>query len=201
MGRYPWLRRRRFFISAGLQGRFVAGLAVITAAGLLLNLAASYVLIDRRLEARLYKIHLQVNSTLDIIWPAVWKLSLVSAFLIALGGVALAFFLARRLEGGLSPFLAAMKRAGGGDLTACVKVQRGGLEGLGASFNSAMDFIRQRFARVQGAAVRMRGTMNELKIMSGPSGAPLERDEIRTRLEEMISLSDEALKEISKLRV
>jgi methyl-accepting chemotaxis protein len=201
MGRYPWLRRRRFFISAGLQGRFVAGLAIITAAGLVLNLAASYFLIDRRLEARLYKIHLQVNSTLDIIWPAVWKLSLVSAFLIALGGVVLAFFLARRLEAGLSPFLAAMKRAGEGDLTTRVGVQRGGLEGLETAFNSAIDFFRQRFQRVQGAAVRMRGTMNELKIMAGPTGAPLERDEIRTRLEEMISLSDEALKEISKLRV
>jgi len=201
MGRYPWLRRRRFFISTGLQGRFVAGLAIITAAGLVLNLAASYFLIDRRLEARLYKIHLQVNSTLDIIWPAVWKLSLVSAFVIALGGVVLAFFLTRRLEAGLSPFLAAMRRAGEGDLTTGVGVHRGGLEGLESAFNGALDFLRQRFSRVQAAAVRLRGTMNELKIMAGPSGAPLERDEIRTRLEEMISSSDEALKEISKLRV
>ncbi len=201
MGRYPWLRRRRFFISAGLQGRFVAGLAIITAAGLVLNLAASYFLIDRRLEARLYKIHLQVNSTLDIIWPAVWKLSLVSAFIIALGGVVLAFFLTRRLESGLSPILAAMKRVGQGDLTTRVGVQRGGLEGLTIAFNSAVEFFCKRFQRVQAAAVRMRGTMNELKIVAGPRGAPLERDEIRTRLEEMISLSDEALKEISKLRV
>jgi len=138
---------------------------------------------------------------LDIIWPAVWKLSLVSAFVIALGGVVLAFFLTRRLEAGLSPFLAAMRRAGEGDLTTGVGVHRGGLEGLESAFNGALDFLRQRFSRVQAAAVRLRGTMNELKIMAGPSGAPLERDEIRTRLEEMISSSDEALKEISKLRV
>ncbi len=201
MGRYPLLRRRRFFVSTGLQGRFVAGLAVITALGLSLNIFAAYYLIERRLGERLYKIHLQANSTLDIIWPAVWKLSVASALVIAIGGVLLAYVLARRLEAGLRPYLKAMKDIAGGDLGAGVQECGPGLEGLRGAFNNAVMYLRARFSVAKTAATRLKSEMDELNLVTEPPGATFERDELRTRLEEIISISNTALKEISKLRV
>jgi len=39
------------------------------------GIIAAYFLIDNRFAAELYKIHLQAETSLDIIWPVTWKLS------------------------------------------------------------------------------------------------------------------------------
>jgi len=202
MGGYPWFRRRRFFLRKGPQGRFVAGLAVIVTAGLFLNIISAYFLIDRRLEARLYKIHLQANSTLDIIWPVIWKLSLVSAFLVTLSAVALGYYLIRRLDMALDSYLGAMKSVGrDGDLTVRVRVSANDMPAMGSAFEKAMGLLDERLGRVRAVAYRIETSMDELKRRAGVSEEPLKREELIGQLNQMMSRSDEALTDISIFRV
>ncbi len=201
MGLFPGMRRRRYFISRGLQGGFVIGLAVIVGLGLLLDFTASYFLIDRTLDARLYKIHLQANSTLDIIWPVIWKLSIASAFFIALGGLVLAFFLVRRLEAGLAPYLSAMKKAGDGDFTARVESGARGLSDVRESFNMAMAVFGARFAVIKDLSRGIEQSMGEISRSMEAPGSALKVDTLRQRLTVMAIASDEAIDELSKFRV
>ncbi len=202
MGRYPWFRRRRFFIRKGPQGRFVVGMAVVVTLGLLINIIAAYFLIDNRLAARLYKIHLQASSTLDIIWPVIWKLTLGSAFFVVLAGVALGYYLTRRLDIVLVSYLDVMKRAGQDkDLTVRVRTSSHDLSDAGSAFNRAIMFFDERLGKAKVAATEIETSMKEINRLMGAQEEPLRREELIAELNHMMSRSNEALNDISIFRV
>ncbi len=203
MGKYPWLRRRRFFIVRSMQGRFVAGLVILVACGLFIDLGAAYFLIEGRLGERLYKIHLQVSSTSDIIWPVIWKLATVSVPFILLAGIVLGYLLTRSLEGGLGRHIEAMKKAGQeGDLTVRLGAgSRNSLETARVAFNDAMELLDERFAAVQGAALEIEGVMKGLSRSERLAGGEVNRAEVIKRLDHMSTKTEYALKKLSIFKV
>jgi len=202
MGKYPWVWRRQYFIRKGPQGRFVFGLALIVTVGLIINVLAAYFLIDHRLSARLYKIHLQVGSTLDIIWPVIWKLSLVSAFFVAITGVALGYYLMRSLDIALLSYLKSMRMAGeDGNLTVRALDAHHDLPALGESFNMGMRLLDERFGRVKRGVSEIDASMKGITGITAQPAEPLRRKDLIEELDLMISRSDEALNEISIFRV
>jgi len=202
MGKYPWLRRRRFFINRALQGRFVVGLAVLVSCGLFVDLLAAYVLIQGRLDARLYKIHLQASSTSDIIWPVIWKLSVFSVPFIVIAGLVFGYILTRSLERGLACYVEGMKNAGwGGDLTVRIASPPRHLESSRRAFNDAMELFDERFAALQTAAFEIEGDMKGLRRHVGSPGRISSKAEVIERLEGMSSKTDYALKKLLTFKV
>jgi len=197
------VQEKAVFHQKGATGPLCGRLSVIVTAGLPINIIAAYFLIDKRLGARLDRIHLQANSTLDIIWPVIWKLSLVSVFFVALAGVVPGYYLMRRLDTALAFYLEAMKMAGQeGDLTVRVASQSHGIPAVGGAFNRAMRLLDERFGRVRHAAAHIEdSSMKELSRLMGPPGEPLRREVLIEELNHMMSRSEEALKDISIFRV
>jgi len=110
-------RAEAVFIINGPRSPFVFGPALIVTTGASINIIAAYFLVDNRLAERLYKIHLQAETSLDIISSVIRKFSLGSAFFAALAGVAPGYHLRGRLDISPASFLETMKRAGlDGDL-------------------------------------------------------------------------------------
>ncbi len=202
MGKYPWLRRRRFFINRSLQGRFVIGLAVLVSCGLFLDLLAAYILIEGRLDERLYKIHLQASSTSDIIWPVIWKLSAFSVPFIIIAGLVFGYVLTRSLERGLAFYIEAMKNAGqGGDLTVRIAGLPHHLESPRGAFNDSMELFDERFTAVQAEVAEINGLARGLVCYRSASGRMSVKTEVIERLESMSSKTDSALKKLLTFKV
>ncbi|MFQ5354163.1 MAG: hypothetical protein ACE5DR_04385 [Thermodesulfobacteriota bacterium] len=202
MGKYPWLRRRRFFIDKALQGRFVAGLAVLVAVGLFIDLVAAYFLIEGRLEERLYKIHLQVSSTSDIIWPVIWKLTALSVPFIILIGFILGYLLTRSLEGGLARHIGAMKSAGReGDLTVRLNGSGAHLETAQRAFNECIELLDVRLQAVQEAAAEIDNTVTGINQSARSPASALSRAEVARELDRIGKKTDYALKKLFIFKV
>ncbi|MFQ5479891.1 MAG: hypothetical protein ACE5DW_01275 [Thermodesulfobacteriota bacterium] len=203
MGKYPWLRRRKFFIKRSLQGRFVAGLVILVTCGLFIDLVAAYFLIEGRLTERLYKIHLQVSSTSDIIGPVIWKLATVSVPFIVLAGVALGYMLTRSLEAGLTRQIEAMKMAGqDGDLTVrLAAASSNNLETARGAFNDAMELLDERCAAVQVSAAEIEAAMKELGPAEDIRASELSRAEVIKKLDHMSTKTEFALNKLSIFKV
>jgi len=100
-------RAEAVFIIKGPQSPFVFGPTLIVTPGACINIIAAYFLVDNRFAGRLYKIHLQAETSLDIIWPVIRKFFLGSVFLrplpVLLPGIILGDALMYRLPLFLSP--------------------------------------------------------------------------------------------------
>lgn len=202
MGKYPWLRRRRFFIDKALQGRFVAVLAVLVAVGLFIDLVAAYFLIEHRLGDRLYKIHLQVSSTSDIIWPVIWKLATVSVPIIILMGVILGYLFTRSLEHGLAHYVETMKSAGQeGDITVRLDGPCNHLETARVAFNEGMEVLDERLRAVKEAAREIEVAVKGINHPAGSVEGALSRAEVARQLDHIGNKTDYALKMLSTFKV
>lgn len=200
MGSYPRFRRRNYFIKKWLQGRFVFGFSVLVLFGFAVNLAAVYFLIDRELEGGLYKTHLRIRATSEIVWPVLWKLGIVTVPAIVVIAALIGYYLTRGLEFPLLQFMDALKKTGEGDFAGRLDAGSGDLSEVSKGFNRTAASFEKSFREVKESTAALDRTLEGLSFLITGTDGPRD-EEVSSRLEDFSTQRKRALKALSRFKV
>lgn len=175
-------RRRNLLIKKGMQSRFVLGFTMAVASGFVLNLLLSYYLIDRALEAELYRSHLISRTIADIVGPVLWRLGAATAAAIAVVSAVIGYYLTEGVEEPLHGFVESIRKIGNGDLMSHRHAaSRKAPDRLTAVFHKTVSALEARFSAVKRSASTLEGGLTRFGVATG-RGRPLQRGEAEAAL-------------------
>ncbi|MFQ5585962.1 MAG: hypothetical protein ACE5GF_03980, partial [Thermodesulfobacteriota bacterium] len=186
-------RRRNYFIKKGLQSRFIVTFALIVVAAFLLNWYLVYYLVDKELAVELYKSHIKVRTTGEIIKPVLIKLNLIILPVVVVAASVSVMLLTRAIELPIAGFKEAVKDFEEGNFS---RRFTGDVPGeLAAGFNSLAETYEQTFItmgndieELERAVARLEEKADMAKPPVGElSGIAMSINEIRGRIREEAS--------------
>ncbi len=185
-------RRRKYFINKGYQGRFIASFITMSLSGVILTISAMFYYTHKGIEENLYRSHMKISSTSEIVVPVTVKVSLLFFLLglIVIGLLALYYEKkARRLVRDMLDGLEKLKE---GRLDFEVRL---GAEmefpGLEASLNNMVALNRARLSEMKATVGGITETLELLSAaakegVKGKVAAISELNEKLARLEKML---------------
>ncbi len=140
-------RRRNYFIKKGLQSRFIITFAFIVIAVFFLSWFLVYYMIDKELTMELYKSHIKIKTTGEIIRPILLRLNLiVLPVIVAVASIAV-ILLIRAIENVLLNFVRTVVSFREGDFGR--RVAEGAQDKLSANFNKMADYYEETFVTMK----------------------------------------------------
>lgn len=197
-GRRPWRRKsRNFFLKSRMQSRFVLGFICVVAGGFILYLLLSYYLIDRHLAEELYRTHprsrIAINASGSVMW---WPAATAISAIISVSAV-LVYYMTHRAESHLHGFIGAVRRAGQGDLTGRITLNKAH-DGLCESFNGAFLSLDKRLSSIKRSCVALEDAVAQL---GEATGGQLQRDAAQAALADIAVERVRVVEEIKRFRV
>lgn len=163
------------------------GFSLTVALGLVFNLLLVYFFLERELAGELYKIHLTVRSTSEIVLPVFWKVSVATIPLgIAAFGL-VGYYLTRHIEISLTSFAENLRRLKQADFSK--RPAREQIEDLGEAYNKA-------FRSIEKAMHSLKGRVSGIELGArrlGELSSAMEGAEARKRHKEAATLKAELL--------
>lgn len=210
-------KRRNLLIKKGMQSRFVLGFTTVVAGGFVLNLLLSYYLIDRALEAELYRSHLTIRTTADIAGPVLWRLGAATAAAIAVVSAVIGYYLTEGVEEPLHGFVESIRKTSGGDLMShrhavskktlrqaqdrpFDRLRTGPPDRLTDVFHKAVSALEARFSTIKRSTGMLESGLTRFGIATG-KGRPLQRGEAEAALAGIDAELKIVTDEINGLRV
>ncbi|MFQ5329458.1 MAG: hypothetical protein ACE5D4_05650 [Thermodesulfobacteriota bacterium] len=139
--------RRRFFINKGLQSRFILIFALIVVVAFLLNWQLVYYMVDKELAVELYKSHIKIRTTGEIIKPVLIKMNMVLIPLLAVVTASAVMLLTRAIELPIAGFRDAVVSFGEGRLDTRFTGEAPG--DLAAGFNALAERYEGSFVKIE----------------------------------------------------
>ena len=189
-------KRRNYLVKKGLQGRFILGFSILVLLGLLINVSTAYFLIDRELAEALFRVHLKIKSTSEIIWPVLWKMAavVVPAGLAAAG--ALGYYLTRNIEMPLLSLLGGVRGIASGDMA--TRLRKVEFEGIPEAFNKMASALEKDFHAVRDSVQRADGKFQELSSLAS---ADAQASELVRALHELRHESSSVREKVSMFKL
>ncbi|MBI5328572.1 MAG: hypothetical protein HZB80_09855 [Deltaproteobacteria bacterium] len=110
-------RRRNYFIKKGLQSRFIFGFSLSVVAGFLINWFLVYYLVDKGLAEALYRSHIKIGATGEVIGDILVKVNLVAAPLLIISVIIVGLFIVNKVTISLAGLKKAVEGFEKGDMT------------------------------------------------------------------------------------
>lgn len=111
------IRRRKYLIKKGLQSSFIFAFSLSVVVGFLINWAIVYHLVDKGLAEVLYKSHIQIVTTGEVIGNILFKVNLITVPLLIVSAVITGFIIVRKVIIPLTGFKEAIEDLERGDLS------------------------------------------------------------------------------------
>lgn len=189
-------KRRSYLVKRGLQGRFILGFSLLILLGLLINVSTAYFFIDRELAEALFRVHLKIKSTSEIVWPVLWKMAAVVVPAGLVAAAALGYYLTRNVEVPLLSLLGGVRRIASGDMT--TRLHRVRFEGVPDAFNKMAAELEKDFHAVKGSVQRVDGKFHALRSLAS-EGA--QASELVRALHELRHESSSVREEVSRFKL
>lgn len=179
-------KRKKYFIDKGVQGRFIAGFAIVSVLGAFLSVFVFRYLAWQRIEDMLYSMRLPDSSMAHLftremcLSGAVGVLFVLVLFWWTAGKIFV------RIHGPLQNLVGSVRRIAGGDLERKVILrEKDEFKGFADELNDMREVTRKRLVRIRGHA----DAIVELQS-KGEEGAP----DLSRRLEEYLAGLEEEVK-------
>lgn len=190
-------KRRNYFIKKGLQSRFIFGFTLKVVLGFLASWLFVYYTVDKRLSEALYRSHIAIGSTGEIIGDILLKVNLFAVPLLLLSAVAVGTFLVRNVTGPLRHFKEAMEDFGKADLTK--KTLKDNPPELSMSYNAMVENFSKALRSVKGKGDELEKLIEELGRIAGNNN--ISRQEVEDIYKSISEKRSSIEKEISFFKV
>lgn len=167
-------KRRNFFIKKRLQSKFIFGFSLTVVVGFLASWAFVYYTIDKRLSEELYRSHIKIETTGEIISGVLLKINLVAIPLLILSAIAVGVFIVRNVTGPLRNFKEALEDFGRADLTP--KTLKNVPPELSMSYNTMIDNFSKTLRSIKRKGDELEKIIEELERIAG--GKSISRQEV-----------------------
>ena len=158
-------RRRNYFIKKGLQSKFIFGFSLTVVVGFLVSWAFVYYPIDKRLSEELYRSHIKIESTGEIISGVLLKINLIAVPFLILSAIAVGVFIVRNITGPLRNFKEALENFGRADLTP--KTLKNIPLELSMSYNTMVDNFSKTLRSIKRKGDELEKIIEELERIAG----------------------------------
>lgn len=190
-------RRRNYFPKKGLQSRFIFGFSLTVVVGFLVSWAFVYYTIDKRLSEELYRSHIKIETTGEIIGEILLKINLIAVPLFILTAVIVGVFTVRNVTGPLRNFKEALEDFGRADLTP--KTLKNIPPELSMSYNTMVDNLSKTLRSIKRKGDELEKITEELERISG--GKTVSRQELEDIYRSISENRKSIEKEISFFKV
>ena len=190
-------RRRNYFTKKGLQSKFIFGFSLTVVVGFLASWAFVYYTIDKRLSEELYRSHIKIEATGEIIGEILLKINLIAVPLLILSAIAVGVFIVRNVTGPLSNFKEALEDFDRADLTP--KTLKNVPPELSMSYNTMVDNFSKTFRSIKRKGDELEKIIEELERIAG--GKTLSRQEVDDIYKSISENRNSIEKEISFFKV
>ena len=167
-------KRRNFFIKKRLQSKFIFGFSLTVVVGFLASWAFVYYMIDKRLSEELYRSHIKIETTGEIISGILLKINLIAIPLLILSAIAVGVFIVRNVTGPLRNFKEALEDFGKADLTP--KTLKNIPPELSMSYNTMVDNFSKTLRSIKRKGDELEKIIEELERIAG--GKTIFRQEV-----------------------
>src|SRR3989344_6113726 len=167
-------RRRNYFIKKGLQSRFIFGFSATVVLGFLASWAFVYYTVDKRLSEALYRSHIKIETTGEIISDILLKINLIAVPLLILSAIAVGVFIVRNVTGPLRDFKEALEDFGRAELIP--KTFKDIPDELSMLYNTMINNFSKVFKSARGKADELERRVQELERIS--SGKTISKQEV-----------------------
>lgn len=158
-------KRRNFFIKKRLQSKFIFGFSLTVVVGFLASWAFVYYTIDKRLSEELYRSHIKIETTGEIISGILLKINLIAIPLLILSAIAVGVFIVRNVTGPLRNFKEALENFGRADLTP--KTLKNIPPELSMSYNTMIDNFSKTLRSIKRKGDELEKIIEELERIAG----------------------------------
>lgn len=158
-------RRRNYFIKKGLQSRFIFGFSLTVVVGFLASWAFVYYTVDKKLSEELYRSHIKIETTGEIIGEILLKINLIAVPLLILSAIVVGVFIVRNVTGPLRNFKEALEAFGMADLTP--KTLKNIPPELSMPYNTMIDNFSKTLRSVKGKGDELEKKIEELERIAG----------------------------------
>ena len=158
-------RRRNYFIKKRLQSKFIFGFSLTVVVGFLASWAFVYYTIDKRLSEELYRSHIKIETTGEIIGDILFKINLFAVPLLILSAIAVGVFIVRNVTGPLRNFKEALEDLGRADLTP--KTLKNIPPELSMSYNTMVDNFSKTLRSIKRKGDEREKIIEELERIAG----------------------------------
>ncbi len=110
-------RRRNYFIKKRLQSKFIFAFSLSVAVGFLINWAIVYYLVDKGLAETLYRSHVKIATTGDVIGAILLKVNLITSPILIISVFMVGLFIVRQVTFPLTGLKEALEGFEKGDMT------------------------------------------------------------------------------------
>ena len=190
-------KRRNYFIKKRLQSRFIFGFSLTVVVGFLVSWAFVYYTIDKRLSEELYRSHIKIETTGEIIGEILLKINLIAVPLLILSAIAVGVFIVRNVTAPLRNFKEALEDFGRADITP--KTLRNIPTELSVSYNTMVDNFSKILRSIKRKGDELEKIIEELERIAG--GITLSRQEVEDIYKSISENRNSIEKEISFFKV
>ena len=190
-------KRRNYFIKKRLQSRFIFGFSLTVVVGFLASWAFVYYTIDKRLSEELYRSHIKIETTGEIISGVLLKINLIAVPFLILSAIAVGVFIVRNVTAPLRNFKEALEDFGRADITP--KTLKNVPPELSMSYNTMVDNFSKTLRSIKRKGDELEKIIEELERIAG--GKTLSRQEVEDIYKSISENRNSIEKEISFFKV
>ncbi|MCP3676974.1 MAG: methyl-accepting chemotaxis protein [Deltaproteobacteria bacterium] len=175
-------RRRQYLIKKQLQGKFIFFFSCAVVAIFLLHWFMVYYIIDKELSIELYKSHMKIRSTGEMIGPILWYLSAATIPVVIVIGSVVGYLLLRKIELPLSSIKEVVEAIKAGDFTR--RMPSDIPEDLPRVFNDMTEDLEETFRALHGNIEGLQLDIKKIDNLTEGDSSNLHR-EIQRMIEEI----------------
>ncbi|MBI5049261.1 MAG: methyl-accepting chemotaxis protein [Deltaproteobacteria bacterium] len=157
-------RRRNYFIKKGLQSRFIFGFSLSVVAGFLINWFLVYYLVDKGLAEALYRSHIKIGATGEVIGDILLKVNIIAVPLLIISVIIVGLFIVNKVTIPLTGFKEALEDFERGDMT--LKTLKDIPAELSASYNTMVNRLGKVFISFKMQADELGKMVTEIKHLT-----------------------------------
>jgi methyl-accepting chemotaxis protein len=145
-------RRRIYLINKKYQWKFIAAFIGVSLLGIISTVSAMYYFLKQRIEENLYRSHIKISDTGDIILPVTVKVNilffLLGVFVIAL----LSYYYSRRMGRLVNGMVEVLDRFGEGRLDFDASLEEEDFPGLGRHLGKMIESNNKHLSEIKKCA-------------------------------------------------
>lgn len=170
-------RRRKYFIKKKLQFRFVFGFSLTVIIGFLTSWTLVYYMVDKRLSEALYRSHIKIDTTGELISNILLKINLIVIPSLILVVIIVGLIIVRNATNPILGLKEAFEALEHGDLTP--KTLRKEVPGeLAASFHAMTNNLSNTFASLKEKEADLEQTLTRLR--KAADNSKISQNEVKT---------------------
>ena len=190
-------RRRRYFINKGLQLRFILIFALIVVVAFLINWQLVYYMVDKELAVELYKSHIKIRTTGEIIKPVLIKMNMILIPLLAVVTASAVILLTRAIELPIVGFRDAVEALGNGKLATRFTGEAPG--DLATGFNTLAERYEGSFIKIEEEISALEGVATRLEERAKLPEPPV--SEMGNMARSLDGINERIAEELSRFKV